>query len=176
MFWPLPLLVLGAAGLSSGIDDDSFCGLTLVEGVDYGGRRILWPPGDECHVGTTVAHSGSAAGFLAALGCGLLVWVARRRLPVTWCAVLLFAVTGAFQWEVGVVLSYPLPLAFGPPVIAVATRSYARAAGATAALALACFLTFAWRQGVPPFGLALVVVAAIEAIPALLRRPQPATP
>jgi hypothetical protein len=171
--WPLPLLVLGAAGLSSGRDDDSFCGLTLSEGTDYGAHQTLWPPGETCHVGTTVAGSGSAAWFLAALGCGLLVWVARRRVPVAWSAVLLFAATGVLRWEAGAVPAFALSLAIGLPVVAVATRSYVRAAGAWAALVLAAFLYFSWFGYVPAFGVALLVVAAVESLPPL-RRPQPA--
>src|SRR3954468_1685890 len=99
--WALPLLVVGAAGASSGIYD-WICDLALDEGVRYGAHRNLWPPGQTCYVGATVAHTGSAAAFLATLACLLLAWAARRRVPVTWCTALLLAVTGAIEWEVGV--------------------------------------------------------------------------
>jgi hypothetical protein len=171
--WAFPLLVVGAAGASSGAYDDWFCGLPLEEGVRYGSYKTVWPPGETCYVGATVAHTGSAAAFLAVLGCGLLAWGARRRLPVTWCTALLLAAAGAFEWELAVApAAFVWPFLLGVPLVAMVTRSNATAAGATAGLLLAGALQIL-RLGVVPFAVALLVVAACELAPPL-RRPQPA--
>jgi hypothetical protein len=171
--WALPLLALGAAGASSGLYDDWFCGLALEEGAGYGEHRNLWPPGETCHVGATVAHTGSAAAFLAVLGCGLLALAARRRLPATWCTALLLAAAGAFEWVFAIApAAFVWPFLLGVPLVAAATRSYATAAGAAAGLALGGALQLL-RLGALPFVVALAIVAAIEALPPL-RRPQPA--
>jgi hypothetical protein len=171
--WALPLLVLGAAGASSGAYDDWFCGLALEEGVRYGEHRTVWPPGETCYVGATVAHTGSAAAFLAVLVGSLLAWAARPRLPATWCTAVLLAAAGAFEWELAIApAAFVWPFLLGVPLVAVVTRSYATAAGAAAGLVLAGALQIL-QLGVLPFGLALLVVAGWE-LAQPLRRPQPA--